>query len=120
MTCLECQEVLLDAGQNEASPRAREAAMEHAAGCRACTLVAERQQSLTASLRALAAADADRGSAGHVEARLLEAFAAEKPIPAAHRVPAAAWLRATAALVVCAGAAWVATTLLRQKRLQSP
>lgn len=113
MTCGECRDVLLGATSEVLPPHARETAMEHAAGCRDCTLVAAGQRSLTASLRALAAADAGRAAAGRVEARLLEAFAARTEIRAAHRAPAAAWLRVAAALVVCAGAAWGIASLLR-------
>jgi hypothetical protein len=56
------------------------AARVHLAVCPACAVRFERQRTLTAELRALAAASADASPSSDVTRRLLEAFAAQQPL----------------------------------------
>ena len=85
----------------------------HLDQCPACAMRLAREQSLTAELRRLSAATPAPAGSAAIEARLLEAFAAQQGCPAgpmpASAVPAGRWWLAAAATVLLAAGAWLAT-----------
>jgi len=111
MNCHEYRGDLLDLARRVgADATRRQGARAHTEECQACRLFLERQETVTAGLRALADATRDAQPAGALGDRLQALFderqATAHPGPAnQHRLPA--WLRVAAAVLIGAGAiAW--------------
>jgi anti-sigma factor RsiW len=110
MNCQTFTETIVDVARGRdvgaGTAAAVESHIEHCAACRA-RLIRERR--LSEGLRALAASVAEQGADDALEARLLDAFAAQQSTVAVHPVNANyRWLQVAAALVLLAGAvaAW--------------
>jgi hypothetical protein len=120
MTCDECRDLMLEVARDRAAPPIERAVLAHTACCAACSRDLERERAVTAGLRAVALQHAGSTPSPNLEARLLDAFAAQhqeaEAGPAAGEVPAGrspkAWLTLAAALALCAGGSawWLART----------
>jgi hypothetical protein len=108
MTCRECVDLMLEVVRGRAAPFVERTVAAHAAGCADCARRLETQRSLTAGLRAVAAADAVRASAD-LEGRMAAAFAALQTDRALSGAPhrSKRWRPVAAGLILAAGlTAW--------------
>lgn len=78
MTCRDCQDQMLEVARRRSAPLVERAVLAHVDACPACLSRLERERDVSASLRALAAADASLEAGHGLEAQLLSAFDAER------------------------------------------
>jgi hypothetical protein len=123
MNCQTFTETIVDVARGRDVGSGTAAAVDsHIQHCAACRARFTREQRLSEGLRALAASVADQGAGAALEARLLDAFAAQPSAVAVHPVkPTYRWLQVAAALILVAGAAaaWQRTRAPRTEAVGS-
>jgi hypothetical protein len=121
MTCMDCQDQMLEVARRRAAPLVERAVLAHVDGCPACLSMLERERAVSAGLRALAAADASLEAGHGLEAKLLSAFASERV--AQRGLPGVSirrWLPVAAGLMLSTGlAGWWLTGRAAQPPSQS-